>query len=53
MLHVVTLDEGVRLKKGRWQPARRVQLESLLLAPRVVPQVGEWRGSPFAVILAK
>ena len=32
-LHVVALNEGVRLKKALWRPAGRAQLESLLLAP--------------------
>jgi transposase len=31
-LHVVALNEGVRLKKALWRPAGRAQLESLLLA---------------------
>jgi len=32
-LHVVALNEGVRLKKALWRPAGRAHLESLLLAP--------------------
>src|SRR5438046_9052666 len=31
-LHVVALNEGIRLKKALWRPAGRAQLESLELA---------------------
>jgi transposase len=32
-LQAVALNEGVRRKKALWRPTRRIQLESLVLAP--------------------